>query len=380
MSLVTVNDVGGHQLKLDIKQSESNQTRVMLKEPFIRDSENWTLQIEDFVVSTLPPLNDMDEVALEIRAYAGTDLADEYFGHHQFKPGKVATVVELFRKLQEFVTELNRLVFNYGLLADDFFAANTIKANFIAPIRKATTVRNELDVAAPNRVSEFLKVSITSDMKLVFEMHNAFFQNFYIVLSDDFSRYLGFPKQLFRVEDGANGHTTASAQNPIIFDDDTGNYIAASAAFVANRGVKTTPNHRFKSTNMLSNIDERLSIDILTTLPIARKKQVKDGVHQETYLLGRVELEKAKLIGLETVYTQPLSEPSTNLIEEITVGVDNLIKTDGYEINTLLGAPIQEIHAQLFVRYLQENGKVVTRPYDLEDGFFKIGLTFTKNV
>ena len=56
-----VNEKGGYTKVLEITRENSNRSVTMLKEDFLTKSENYVLNVTDFVTSTSPPLNEIDE-------------------------------------------------------------------------------------------------------------------------------------------------------------------------------------------------------------------------------------------------------------------------------------------------------------------------------
>ena len=107
----------------------------MLKESILKKSENWAVQLTDFVLSKQPPINlNMNEPFLEIKHYEteATDIVDLsaiYGNRTVFTPKKCISVIELFRQLKQFCMEFSALFLRYGLgdgqrvfVPDDVFA------------------------------------------------------------------------------------------------------------------------------------------------------------------------------------------------------------------------------------------------------------------
>jgi hypothetical protein len=375
--MLTVNDIGGTALSATIFQTESNEISITLKSPLIRDTQNWSVGIQDFTLSTLPNMNDAgDEDFLTILPFEGINLALLYNGANTFRPVGCTSIAELFRQLLTFQDEFNRMCYNYGLGASTFYAADAIKANFIGPGDRNTTIRNELDDEKEDPARDFIKFELTAGLRLRVFLSDAFRQNFYIQLSENVAENIGLQSQLFHVTGGGNT-VSSSPGTPVIYDGANFQHVGILNA----RGVVTAPPVLFESTESIAALDERSSIDVISTIPVARKAQSVNGKHSEESLLARFDLHRFKNLGVETTYTQPLSDPLVRLTNKVYF--QNVSLTNGdlaYEANTLLGGAIQTILMKVYVAYVNQDGTRVRKPLDVKDGYWSITMLFAKNI
>ena len=68
--MTTVNEKGGHYLTLTVLQTERPEVNCMLKDSILKKSENWAIQLTDFVLSKQPLINlNINKPFLEIKHY-----------------------------------------------------------------------------------------------------------------------------------------------------------------------------------------------------------------------------------------------------------------------------------------------------------------------
>ena len=375
--MLSINDIGGASLSATIFQTETNEISVTLKTPLIRDTQNWSIGIKDFTLSSLPNINDAGaEVFLTILPFENINIGLLYNVANTFRPVGCTSIAELFRQLLTFQDEFNRMCFNYGLGAATFHAADAVKANFITPANRNSVPRNEFDDEKEDPAREFVRFELTSGLRLRIFMSDAFRQNFYIQLSENVAENIGLQPQLFYVTGG--GATVRSSPTVPLIHDGT-NFL--HAAVLNARGAVTAPPILFESTESIAALDERSSIDIVSTIPVARKVQSVNGKHAEEALLARFDLHRFKNLGVETTYTQPMSDPLVRLINNVFF--QNVPLTDGdlaYEANTLLGGAIQTILMKVFVAYVNQDGIRVRKPLDVTDGYWSLTMLFAKNI
>ena len=102
------NEKGGYTKVLEVTRENSNRSVTMLKEDFLTKSDNYVLNVSDFVTNTSPPLNEIDEPYFTILARGTLDqtiaeasarLPEFLQGIDSFKPSKYRTWIELARQL-----------------------------------------------------------------------------------------------------------------------------------------------------------------------------------------------------------------------------------------------------------------------------------------
>ena len=124
--MLSINDIGGASLSATIFQTETNEISVTLKTPLIRDTQNWSIGIKDFTLSSLPNINDAGaEVFLTILPFENINIGLLYNVANTFRPVGCTSIAELFRQLLTFQDEFNRMCFNYGLGAATFHAGRS---------------------------------------------------------------------------------------------------------------------------------------------------------------------------------------------------------------------------------------------------------------
>ena len=98
-----VNEKGGHHIGLTVLQTDSDKVECMLKNPILKKSENWAIQLTDFILSKQPQIHkNIHEQFLEIRPYDVVDMAAIYGTRHIFTPKNTTSVVGLIHELQTF--------------------------------------------------------------------------------------------------------------------------------------------------------------------------------------------------------------------------------------------------------------------------------------
>ena len=102
MSLANIK--GGFSKTLKITQNNSNEAICMLKEPFLKSAENWSIQVTDFFINKTPLINpEIGQEQLRFHPYFAFDMSTIYREQdYIFKPVNCYTVCEYFIQLQDF--------------------------------------------------------------------------------------------------------------------------------------------------------------------------------------------------------------------------------------------------------------------------------------
>ena len=390
--MTTVNEKGGHYMTLTVLQTESAEANCMLKESILKKSENWAVQLTDFVLSKQPPINlNMNEPFLEIKHYEteATDIVDLtaiYGNRTVFTPKKCISVIELFRQLKQFCMEFSALFLRYGLGdGQRVFVPDDVIDDWLTNLQRPV-VAFDIDEGA-FQLDDVLTVSLDVDLKIQFEFNHLFCQDFYIQLSDYASRIVGLPAQLFHVvgtEDGVDTFSnTASLANPTIYNGTV--YVDTDHALQYRFVLEDLEDDasvfavKFKSTESIKNFDERLSLDLISTFPVSRKVSIFNGNQSEEYLLGRFDVSSFRNFEMsgKTVnnrmeyYVKEKFHPAAY---NLTEGYPN------YESNHFINGPIQSINFRLMVRYINEKNIIKSVPLDMKDGYFQVQCFFSKKL
>ena len=381
------NEKGGHYLTLTVLQTESNEVNCMLKNPILKKSENWAIQLVDFILSKQPLINPNIHLPfLEIKHYglpfhATVDLAAIYGDRTVFTPKNCTTVIGLFKQLSQFCKVFSRMFLAYGL-GDDavLHISNLVSDDFMTNAHRANTA---IDPYAVNALEgDVISVELDADLKILFRFGKYFCQDFYIELSEYASEIVGLPKQLFHVQAAIVGHpiltNTSSLINPLIHDG--GAYLDANTA-IANRTVIEDDvfGNFFQSEESIKNYDERMSLDLVSTFPTSRKVCVFNGEQSEEYLLGRFDLSNFR--DFETEGEMVNDVMRYNVIETFHPAAFNLTKGfPNYENNHFINGPLRSVNFRLFMRYINQKKEIKKVVMNMKDGFFQVKCLFTKKI
>lgn len=315
---------------------------------------------------------------LTIVPFEVVDLAAIYGTAHIFQPDNCRSVMALYRQLSAFCNRFSTLFGNYGLGE----VVNTVVSDDleIGFHTDADRLTNQIQEEIAENV---LSVSLTSDLKLQFVLGNEFYQNFYIQLSQYAAETIALPQQIFHIQRQTGEENTSSLINPTIrtaagvwVDPDN---IRPNRYFVEDVVAK-----RFSSGESITNFDERMSIDLISTFPVSRKVVIVNGEHTEEYLLGRFDLNGFNNYSVINTYPRDgdmPQDPNTQVYEEQPVGTYNLTRAyPDYESNHFIGGALQTINFKVFCRYISQSGVVTTKLLDLADGFFVVKCLFSKKL
>ena len=408
MSLV--NAKGGFNVVMRVTQNSSNEVTCMLKVPFLKKAEKWSLQLTDFYINKTPPINLDLEAQLEIHPYGINPLNTHYDpSDYVFTPQNCLTVCEFVHQLQDFFRRFSYRFWRVGMagiLAGSVSAEQT--ARFLTNLQRGNTAVNytkrnfihtggvfvdegwnvDLPQVANQPVLKSYPIicqcHLTNELRIQIQLQPAFLANFYIRISDGLQRRLQFGgKDLFFLQAGAaanvvNDRTTAQiladGSTAVLFDNLGVPIPLIAARFVPNAAKA------FQSGFSIQNLDERLSLDVTSVFPSSRKISVVDGIENHEYLLVRFDLANFKTFASTSKQNNDRMLQSTEVHETFAVGLENLTRHNpDYEANYLLPGQIQQVTLKLTTRYM-ENGVIKYEPTDMHDGFFHTRLLFSKKV
>ena len=385
------NAKGGFNTTLRVQQNSSNEALCSLQKPFLKKSENWAVQVTDFFINVTPELNRELTEQFRIVSYEGP-IPGLKKTDYIFIPQKCYTVCEYAVQLQEFFRKFGFLFWRYGVINPVGIEPEEEKA-FIDAANIPTTGVNftkrniminpdtgALDDEGWVEMPGICSCSLDSDLRLNITLSPTFLANFFIHCEPHFVKRLGFPTYMFQIYDDTNApgaviDIKAPDSMLQVGPAPEGTYVFVDA--VANR---TAPpdDLTYRSDFTIRELDDRVSLDLVSTFPASRKINVFEGIEEHEYLLARFDLSSYKQF--ENVYKQDDERMlgTTEITENFQAGLENLTRGNpDFESNHLLSGSINQVHLLLFTRYLEHN-KVVRVPTDVTDGFWHTRMLFSK--
>ena len=386
------NRQGGFYKSLTVSRNGNANSNTILGSAFLKKTENYTCVVRDFVTNITPPLNDSSEVAFQIfiRGTGAQGPGDVAFPVYwqlrdtQFTPSPYHSTIEFLRQAQQFFhkfTFLVRTIGAAGLQGTDengVLRANLTQAErtdgypFIKNNWFGNTNRGWAwltDGWSMQEVNKLVQCRMMSDGVFELMMSPAFANNFYIQVGVETRRLLGFDEHVFAV---------ALANGNITFAEDL--LVGAPATFnplVANNIARPVQQ---KSKNALHQLDERMSLDVIATLPISNKIISVDGDEEHEYILARFPLNDYNRFDTKLEGTDDRITDNIMVVEEVNVGLEDMTQNSpSSSAIYLLPGTIQEINFQLRTRYYSDN-TVKTERTNMNNGFWTITLLFGKKV
>jgi hypothetical protein len=332
----------------------SHESRITLESEFLTKTENYTMQIERFVINTTPVVNLIDTPYLTIHNLPVLDDAqlidvddqkDGLIEHGSFTPNNPKTVLEIFYQLNEFV-------------------------------------KNHTG----------LDVKYEPGFEIRFTLNRVFGQRYYLKLNQQFADLIGLSKYVFFFKTyGVAGDAvsvypqTATSLNQLFYTHEE--LLLADAVLYADtdsesilKPVSTTAltdPRTFRSKFSLKALDTRLEYDVLCTVNTDSKVEALDGVEGIKKIVARFPVGE-----LITRYDVLNLDQNDNRISEIcNVGLEDLARKNPDSQTLLLGnGEILVLNTRIECRYM-ENKTIVTKPADFSsNGFFYLQLLFSKRL
>lgn len=373
-----INEKGGYTKVLEVTRENSNRSVTMLKEDFLTKSENYVLNVTDFVTSTSPPLNEIDEPYFRIMSrgeyhetLAQAELRLPSFldnvNVREFRPKNYRTWMELARQMNDWFANLT-----------DLFLAGTNNAG-----------KNE------DGDDDFAVFYLTSEGKLRIKLSPDFtfgddFWNdrngedgkpdhlgFYIDVGEKTQAVLGLNKYIFQVNDGDDNFTDLDGLENLLVE------VNGVLEFSNhNRAVVDTLVRFSKKT--ISNFDQRLSIDIYSTFPLKSKILTENGKEEHEHILFRLPFDEQHSFQTKMSYSQISNQipngMGSNIEEDVDIGLTNLCDKHPTVLHQLLlGGVIRSVQLKIMIRYI-DTEKIYERDIDFANGFWYIRLLFVKKV
>ena len=380
----SANTKGGFNVTLRVTQNSSSESLCVLQKPLLKKAENWSLQVTDLFINKTPPLNRQLGEQFRIVPYTGAFSAAYRLSDYAFFPQNCFTIMEYVVQLQDFFRRFSFLFSKYGHpnlvgpgVPADFIAIADIATTIVQYTRENYAVLGEDGYFFDEGYSDVPPIcscSLNTKMGIDIMLTGNFLADFFIDCQDHFSSRLGMPSFIFAVddllpEDGVSlflpGVAPQGGYAPFIFE-------------VAARGVPEK--HTWFSDYTVRELDDRISIDLVSTFPASRKIHVLDGKEEHEFILARFELSNLKDFKNHTFSDDDNMSTKTRITETYEAGIENLTRGNAdYSSNLLLPGSLQQVHLMLFTRYL-EHGKIKRVKTDMEDGFWHARILFSKKI
>jgi hypothetical protein len=398
--MISVNDKGSHEHRVTLlKRGKGLIHNTMLKNVLINKSENYHLHCGRFITNNIPGIlinrtasGDFGDVLCRImpryefafqHVYEyGYDIQSTDFllyDRHFFKPGTVYSTAGLCERFAQYISEFNFFLYMVGVNHNGFHNVD----HYIQPrdpILDSTPfdLRNNVD---PSTVVKYISVGFESDGKMVLNLSSQFASNFFIQLDPVFAKQIGFPELIYLIDD-QQGVVTASNQRGVdpLYD-------LPNDTFISDPTI--SEDRKIVSTNSMFGIDDRYSIDLEVTLPLAQTIDVFDGKEKHTFVLSRFNITDYKSIQTRTVQKQGVILTRGVFNDNLSCGITNLVSDPTAHTAQLLNGQIQEMNVRLLLRYKKYT---ISGTGDLEftiehqqieldeTGLYDILLQFNKNV
>ena len=402
--MVFVNEKGGFHKTLTVTQNSFSESLTVLKNPFLKKTENYSISVTDFYINKSPSLFLDEGVVLEIKQY------DTFLGgfpphilpkHRQFTPKNCYSVQEFIRQLQNFFHEFGNLILSRGyqtdeqpdqlpgfpdiwkvykntdtaIVHDGFENTDFVKKHLLYNAHDADGADIGFQFVGWDMLyknGHIVQVKLTSDNLVQFILSPGFSYNFYIELSEKMSARLGLPIRIHGVHTMEIGFILTYLETDIVT-------VAGDFVDEVDDRVEIASNVIRESLNSISALDERISIDLWATFPVSSKIFARNGIEGREFILSRFPLNETNYFRTELTTFQDNSEEIT-LTEGFISGLQNLTKGNhGYESNHFLNGDIRSVHLQLYTQYRELTGiqRVKT---DMTDGIWSVTMKFSKKL
>jgi hypothetical protein len=382
---VTVNDKGGNEQRVNLlKRGAGKIQHVMLKNTLIKKSQNYHLVTDRFVTNNLPGIMQNSRQLIEIRprgplgALNGGFAAGAFLAtRNTFTPPTIFAVARLCEAMAQFFSHFNFGLYMFG--ANYSNAANAVHVVVTQP-QIGTGASYDLRNNIPeDQVTQHVSLGFEADGSLQLVMSSQFLSNFFIVLDPVFAKQIGFPEQIY------HGVTAANAQ---VMSNQPG-VLPLIGANTFTIGAAINDGRAIVSTGSIFATDDRLSIDVEITLPLARTIDVHDKTEFHTYLLSRFVV--TDYIRVDTIAQQRGGFLLTKsmISDKLSTGFTDLVANQpGTHTAQLKNGEIQELDVRLVLRYKEFDiiNNILTYSVGRKtiemgaDGVYDLLLSFNKRV
>ena len=367
---------------IQISRDGSNRSDTMLKTTFLKNTENYVAQMTKFITNITPPLNADDEIMFEIleRGDQGTNVVNATFPAHwrdewrQFRPRPYYSVTQLATQMRLFFHRFGFLVRKLGTtnipgtLSANEIATSTypfIRDNYTEPGNNAVN-HGYAGFSEVGIIWKIMNFKLLNDGRFSLQPTPDFSSNFYIRVGEAAQAKTGYPEYLFITETN-DGVRTAHNGLEFLFEDG-----------VFTEDPEVTVLFNFESLYAMNNFDDRLSLDIVLTIPLSNSITVIDGHEEHEYILARFNLSDFKRFDTSTTLLDDRVSGEISIEEDINVGLEDLAKNNVNQSTIfMLPGDIRQISLRLYTRYYSE-GRIKRVDTDMTEGFWSTKLLFTK--
>jgi hypothetical protein len=377
------NQQGTFYKSITIERDGESFSNTILKSEFLKKSENYSCLVQSFLTNITPQLNTSEEIAFQVfvRGTAGDLVENVTFPAHwrladtQFTPTPYYSAIEFLRQMSQFFHKFGFLVKKLGAGEIDGELGAQGRANGY-PFFETHFDGTDNDEGDPYNGGwgdfqdncRMISCKLKSDGTVRIEVTAEFANNFYVVVGPDTQRLLGLDPTLYVLLDDNGEYST------------TADFITGLGQFEDEVDNEVLQGNFFESRNALHSLDERVSIDVICTLPLANKVFAKNGKEEHEYILARFPINDYNRF--ETTLESTPESVTDNVIvrEDINVGLEDLTRKSPSSSSVfLLPGTIQQLNVQLNTRYFVD-GTVISSPSKMGDGFWKLKLLFGKKV
>ena len=361
------NSKNGILKTLEISRDNSNACNLMLRDDFLKKPENYTLNIEKFIMNTTPPLNLIDEVMFAVLPMSDpNDLPDRLENYNEFRPTRYYTWLELSRQLNNW--------------------ANTLQERF-------DTIDTE-DEGDDNNFFEF-KMNSTGTPQFEFKEYflrgllrvgDGFDVNvpgYYIEVGLETQKVLGLKPNLFFVTDGYEtfSHDHEDGEQNLF---DATQVDGFNVLVVGDVWDLEDEELIVEFPRQLNMFDQRFSLDIYSTFPTKSKISTLDGVENHQFLLFRIpyvdqhSFKSVTSLNRGDAVTGYMITKNITLKENLDVGATDYCLNQSETIHQLLlpGA-IRAVNVFIRCRYLSD-GVFQEIDIDFKNAFWYMKMVFCK--
>ena len=386
------NQQGTFYKSITIERDGESFSNTILKSEFLKKSEHYSCLVQSFLTNITPQLNTSEEIAFQVfvRGDGDEDVVDATFPAHwrladtQFTPTPYYSAIEFLRQMSQFFHKFGFLVKKLGAGEIDGELGAQGRANGY-PFFETHFDGTDNDEGGPydggwgdfEDNCRMISCKLKSDGTVRIEVTAEFANNFYVVVGPDTQRLLGLDPTLYvvRVLGIAPAFDVHSTTEPFFVIEPP-----LPTTFDPVVDNEVLQGNFFESRNALHSLDERVSIDVICTLPLANKVFAKNGKEEHEYILARFPINDYNRF--ETTLESTPESVTDNVIvrEDINVGLEDLTRKSPSSSSVfLLPGTIQQLNVQLNTRYFVD-GTVISSPTKMGDGFWKLKLLFGKKV
>ena len=400
--MISVNDKGANERRVTlIKRGVGRIHHTMLKDVLIKKAENYHLHCGRFLTNNVPgllhreknghfgntlcrimPRQDNQDYIQQPGHEFGYDttLADGLylFLNHAFTPDTVYSTAGLCERFAQYIKQFNFFLYIVGANnSQSLDPLNYIDSQDEFDNVETFDLRNDID---PNAVIDYITVGFEANGKMILKLSSQFASNFFIQLDPVFAKQIGFPELIYLIED--LGGVTASNEPGVADLYDLENNIFTSDPEISE-------GRALISLGSMFSLDDRYSIDLEVTLPLAQTIDVLNGKEKHTFILSRFNITDYKNVKCRTVQKQGVILTRGVFNDDLSLGMSNLV-SDVPSAHTaqMLNGVIQEMNVRLLLRYKKFDLSTDTLTFTIEHkeiemdetGLYDILLQFNKNV